>query len=112
MPGALNNAPRPVSPGYYHSNVTSSAPPGTTLMPPPSSAGLFGAHQSHGDHLNARGQRRVQTPSPAKTIAAAKSLLASNSADSAATLLLEEGYIRRSQPAIQAAYLELIPPRC
>jgi RHS repeat-associated protein len=40
-PGGLNNAPRPTNPGYYHSNITSSAPPGTTLMPPASTAPLL-----------------------------------------------------------------------
>lgn len=32
--GSLNNAGRPVSGGYYHSNVPSAAPAGTTHLPP------------------------------------------------------------------------------
>jgi hypothetical protein len=52
----------------------------------------------------------VQSDTPKKTIAAAKALLASKDADAAAKLLLEEGFIKRSQPEIQAAYLDLIPP--
>src|SRR5262245_54034953 len=43
-------------------------------------------------------------------IAKAKKLLAARDGEQAAALLLEEGYIARSQPEIQAAYLELIPP--
>jgi hypothetical protein len=45
-----------------------------------------------------------------QVISAARRLLADGEVDQARTLLLEEGYMRRSQPGLQAAYLELIPP--
>jgi RHS repeat-associated protein len=41
QPGALNNAGRPVNPGYYHSNVPSAAPPGTTHLPASTTNGLL-----------------------------------------------------------------------
>jgi RHS repeat-associated protein len=41
QPGALNNAVRPVNPGYYHSNVPSASPPGTTYLPATTTNGLL-----------------------------------------------------------------------
>lgn len=52
----------------------------------------------------------MPSATPEETIAAAGELLASKDSDAAAKLLLEEGFIKRSEPAIQAAYRELIPP--
>jgi RHS repeat-associated protein len=45
--GGLNNAPRPVNGGYYHSNVPSSAPPGTTHLPPSTTNPMLNDTHSH-----------------------------------------------------------------
>jgi HEAT repeat protein len=43
-------------------------------------------------------------------VARAKQLVASKKIDEARKLLLDEGFVQRSDRAVQAAYLELIPP--
>jgi HEAT repeat protein len=46
---------------------------------------------------------------PDQVIALAKKLLAAGKTEEAQSLLLDEGYVRRLEPAIQKAYLRLIP---
>jgi HEAT repeat protein len=52
---------------------------------------------------------KTKQPPPNEAIATARALLAEGKASDAQNLLLEEGYVKRLEPATQQAYLTLIP---